>query len=181
MNQGEGVGREGALTYEPVGATRGELPAGFDHLRHSRVVGRGRPQLETAARAVLGWQAQDLLGSRVQPGDRPAAEGDVVGVRLGLGPWALRAPARVLYVVDQPDRRGFAYGTLPGHPLSGEEAFVVHLEPDGLVVFTVTAYSRPAWPLVRAAGPLLPLFQQVMARRYARAIARAVRQAHRAG
>lgn len=169
--------REGVVTYAPVGATRGALPAGFDHLRHSTVVGRGKPQLEAAARAVLGWQAQHLLGSRVQPGDRRPEEGDIVRVRLGLGRWALCAPARVVYVVDEPGRRGFAYGTLPGHPLSGEEAFVVHLEPDGSVIFTVTAYSRPARWLARAAGPVLPIFQRVMARRYARAIARAVQRA----
>ena len=33
---------------------------------------------------------------------------------LGL----LRAPCRVVYVIDEPDVRGFAYGTLPGHPES---------------------------------------------------------------
>ncbi|SIP67631.1 hypothetical protein BN9982_740001 [Mycobacterium tuberculosis] len=33
----------------------------------------------------------------------------------------LRAPCRVVYVIDEPDVRGFGYGTLPGHPVSGEE------------------------------------------------------------
>jgi uncharacterized protein (UPF0548 family) len=36
-----------------------------------------------------------------------------------LGP--IRVPCRVVYVLDEPERRGFAYGTLPGHPESGEE------------------------------------------------------------
>jgi uncharacterized protein (UPF0548 family) len=32
---------------------------------------------------------------------------------------------RVVAVADEPDRCGFAYGTLPGHAVCGEEAFVV--------------------------------------------------------
>jgi uncharacterized protein (UPF0548 family) len=36
---------------------------------------------------------------------------------FGIG---FKAPVRVVYVVDEPTRRGFAYGTLPGHPESGE-------------------------------------------------------------
>jgi uncharacterized protein (UPF0548 family) len=31
----------------------------------------------------------------------------------------------VIYVVDQADQFGFAYGTLPGHPEMGEVAFTV--------------------------------------------------------
>ena len=48
-------------------------------------------------------------------------------VIVHLGP--VRAPCRVVYVVDEPDRRGFAYGTLPGHAESGEERFVVRYDP----------------------------------------------------
>jgi uncharacterized protein (UPF0548 family) len=47
-------------------------------------------------------------------------------------------------VIDEENRRGFAYGTPPGHPEQGEEAFVVALREDGQVTFTVTAFSRPA-------------------------------------
>lgn len=177
MTPDDAHGRDSTLTYAPVGATLGELPAGFHHLRCTRVVGAGRSQFEVAARAVLAWRAQHLLGVRVQPDDRPAREGAVVHVRLGVGPVALSAPARVVYVVDDPDRCGFAYGSLPGHPLSGEESFVVYLEKDGSVVCTVTAYSTAANALTRLAGPLLPLFQRVMARRYVHAIGRAVARA----
>ena len=33
------------------------------------------------------------------------------------------APA-VVYIIHEPDRQGFAYGTLPGHPESGDEALM---------------------------------------------------------
>ena len=72
----------------------------------------------------------------------------VAVLRLGLGPLALSAPVRVVYVIDGPDRRGFAYGTLPGHPESGEEAFLVERRPDGTVWCRITAFSgqRAGWP-----------------------------------
>ena len=176
MSRNSPGGPAGDLTYAPVGATRGELPEGFDHLRRSRHVGEGRAQFEAAAEAVLRWQAQHLIGVRVEPAEQPAREGAEVRVRFGVGPAALSAPARVVYIVDEPRSRGFAYGSLPGHPLSGEEAFVVHLESDGSVVFTVTAYSRADSLLTRLAGPVLPIFQRAMVCRYLRAIDRAVRR-----
>ena len=45
----------------------------------------------------------------------------------------VEAPVRVVSIIDEPDRKGFAYGTLDGHPLSGEESFVVERTPDGSV------------------------------------------------
>lgn len=68
----------------------------------------------------------------------------VLTIRFLLIP--VKAPVRVVYVIDEPNRRGFAYGTLAGHPESGEEAFVVDRTEDGSVWLTITAFSRPsAW------------------------------------
>lgn len=51
---------------------------------------------------------------------------------LGIGAGILtpNAPCQVVYVLDEPDRQGFAYGTLPGQPESGEEAFVIERADD---------------------------------------------------
>jgi hypothetical protein len=57
----------------------------------------------------------------------------------------MRAPCRVVYVIDEPRRRGFAYGTLPGHPESGEEAFVLEQRDDGTIASNIIAFSRPAF------------------------------------
>ncbi len=72
---------------------------------------------------------------------------------------------------DEPDRCGFAYGTLPGHPESGEEAFLV-LRDEGTVRLRISAYSRPGKLTTRLAGPLGRRFQQLMTRRYADALRR---------
>ncbi len=61
---------------------------------------------------------------------------DVALLSMGIGPLALRSPVRVVQVIDEADRRGFADGTLPGHPESGREAFVLQRDP------AVTATQR---------------------------------------
>jgi uncharacterized protein (UPF0548 family) len=166
------LGPAEGLTYRPIGATRGDLPEGFAKLRRTRRVGQGRDDFEAAAEAVMRWEAQRVLGVRVDAPERVTA-GAELRAHLGLGPLAITAPARVVYVVDEPRRRGFAYGTLPGHPVSGEESFVVELLPDDTVLFTVSAYSRPARWFTRLAGPVGRSFQRVMAGRYLAAIRRA--------
>ncbi len=77
---------------------------------------------------------------------------------------------RVVYVVDETHRKGFAYGTLPGHPESGEEAFVVELDGDGTVTFTITAFSRPSSRLARVAGPVNRAVQRWITGRYLRSL-----------
>ena len=101
-------------------------------------------------------------------GTRLLAPGDtaLLGVFLGI-----KFPVRVIYVVDEPRRRGFAYGTLPGHPEDGEEAWVIEHRDDDSVWITVRAFSRPAngwWWLV---NPVLRVFQELYTRRYLRALA----------
>jgi len=64
----------------------------------------------------------------------------------------------VVYVVDEPARAGFAYGTLPAHPEEGEEAFLVH-RYDGRVRFEVVAFSKPRHPLARLGAPVTRFLQ----------------------
>jgi uncharacterized protein (UPF0548 family) len=157
------------FTYPEVGATRGELPAGYQHLRASRDVGHGRELFEQCAETVMTWGVQRGAGLVVEPGGR-VTEGAENRVGLPLGPLRTWAPCRVVYVVDEPDRRGFAYGTLPGHPERGEESFVVSIDEDGAVRFDVTAFSRPARWFARLGGPVTKLIQRRVTWRYLEAV-----------
>ena len=89
--------------------------------------------------------------------------------RLALG---ITAPCRVVYVIDEPARRGFAYGTLRGHPESGEESFVVSIDEEGQVLFTVRAFTRPGTLLARVSGPVGRIVQHLITERYVRAMRR---------
>ena len=71
------------------------------------------------------------------------------------------------------DSFGFAYGTLPGHPESGEESFVVERR-GGATFFTVSAFSKPVDPLARLAGPLGRVVQRSITRRYVNSLRRYV-------
>ena len=82
----------------------------------------------------------------------------------------MREPARVVAVVDEPARCGFAYGTLDGHPVSGEESFVVHRSPDGSVWLTLRSLTRPAPGRWRLAFPAILIAQRCYRSRYLRAL-----------
>ena len=54
----------------------------------------------------------------------------------------------------------------------GEEEFAVRIDDHGGVWFTVRVFSRAAWPVLRIAGPLVPLAQRLIVRALARATRR---------
>lgn len=166
-----------AVTYDSVGATLagGELraPSGFRATSLDVVLGSGRECFERAATATTTWQIQKRAGIRVRDlGEgadaRQLRRDDVVVMRVPL--WPVDVPCRVMAVVDEPDRRGFAYGTLPGHPESGEEAFLVEHLADDSVVLRIRAFSRPSSWLFRIGYPAVLLMQATYTRRYARAL-----------
>lgn len=159
------AGRE--LTYPEVGATAAALPAGYRHVRLSARIGSGRPRFEKAADAVMRYGMLRGAGLRVVATTDVAEVGtDVLG---RLGPFA--APCRVIYVVDEPNRRGFAYGSLPGHAVSGEEMFGVRFDPtDESVHAEVVAFSTPATWWSRLGAPAAALVQRVVTRRYLSAV-----------
>lgn len=162
-----------AFSYDELGATRGELPPGYHHTRFRSEVGRGEEAFREAGAVVMAWDMQRGAGMRAAV-DGPAEEGRTVVLALGH-PLGLVAPCRVVYVVDEPTRRGFGYGTLPGHPECGEEAFVVTIDEDGIVRLEITAFSRPGSTLVKIAGPLNGWVQQLALRAYARSVRRQLR------
>ncbi len=155
------------LSYPEVGATRGQPPDGYHRLHASAVIGHGRVRFEEAADAVMRWGMLRGAGIQVEATTEVAAVGSEVLV--GLGP--LRAPCRVVYLIDEPDHRGFAYGTLPGHPETGEELFAVRFDPaDESVHAEVTAFSRHGTWWSRLGGPVTSLAQRVISKRYLRAV-----------
>jgi uncharacterized protein (UPF0548 family) len=148
-----------AITYEEVGATiTGAMPVGYHHDRHRLALGHGDTLFGQAAAGLRQWQAHRAIGATVTPTDPPTV-GTTVIVTLVVGPLALVAPCRVVALIEEDDRYGFAYGSLPGHPEQGEEAFVVNRR-DGGVDFEVSAFSRPAELLPKLGGPVTRAVQR---------------------
>ena len=151
------------FTYDEIGATAGELPAGYHTISRRVPVSTG---FDDAADRLFGWQVQLASGFRVQASSARVEQESVVVLRRG----PIRVPCRIVYIVDESARQGFAYGTLPGHPERGEEAFVLERDTDGTVSFTVTAFSRHANLLTKLGAPVGRLAQNVVTRRYLKAL-----------
>jgi uncharacterized protein (UPF0548 family) len=168
--------REAPLTYDAVGTARsGQVPTGFRGAHRVAVVGSGRADFERAADAVLGWGAQRGAGLRVRATGPSSTPGTVVVLTAGLPRLGYDIPCRVVWGQADGDERGFAYGTLPGHPESGEECFLVRLTPDGEVVFEIRVFFRLSSPMARLAGPLALVLQRLATERYVAAVRRAAR------
>lgn len=170
----------GGLTYGTPGATLPqdriwrEAPPGFRRYERTVVIGRGADAWATARDAVTRWEVKRRSGFAVAPDDGGGAgvrAGGRYVVTAGPGRFAVREPVEVVAVVDTGDRCGFAYGTRRGHPVSGEEAFIVHRDDDGRVHLTLRSLTRaaPAAPW-RFLFPFLLLAQRCVRRRYLRAL-----------
>jgi uncharacterized protein (UPF0548 family) len=156
-----------SLTYPEVGATAGPLPPGYHHIQKSAVIGRGRRRFDEAAAKGMQWGMLRGAGLRVEATSDIATVGAEVIVHLG----PVRAPCRVVYVVDERDRRGFAYGTLPGHAETGEEQFMVRYDPvTDEVIAEVVAFSRHGTWWSRLGSPITSVIQRVFTGRYLRAL-----------
>jgi uncharacterized protein (UPF0548 family) len=107
--------------------------------------------------------------SLVRPGD---------SALLTWAIWPAKIPTRVVYVIDEPDRKGFAYGTLPGHPERGEESFVVERRADESVWLVIRSFSRPSSGFFWAVYPALRMMQAYFTARYERALSGPIDEAN---
>jgi uncharacterized protein (UPF0548 family) len=162
-------------TYGEIGdALAGKQPEGFHHDHYEAVLGQGSEQFQRAVIGLKTWKAHRLPGMQVFPEGQEIRTGATVIVTLGTPIAALVAPCRIVGVIDGQTRWGFAYGTLPGHPEQGEEAFAVSISPDGTVHFEINAFSRPADQVVRLSGPIGRGIQRGGTGAYLRALQRFV-------
>jgi uncharacterized protein (UPF0548 family) len=162
--------RSAPFTYVPVDDQGQAAPSGFHTF--TRTERLQRRDFDGAANDLFSWQLHERSGLRVWASDVPLRRDSVALMRLGAGRLGLRIPCRVVYVVDEPDRRGFAYGTLPGHPEAGQETFMLRRLKDGGIELTISAFSRPASPLAKLGGPIARLVQDIMTKRYLQALDR---------
>jgi uncharacterized protein (UPF0548 family) len=166
------------LSYRAVGLTCpddevwSQRPKGYIRYARTIRIGHGREQWDAAASAVLDWQIKIRSGFTVEPvtaGIRVRENADYQLIAR-FGPFAVREPVRVVAVVQQPTRCGFSYGTLDGHPVSGEEAFIVHRTADGQIWLTLRSLTRASEGRWRWAFPFLMVVQKYYRRRYVQAL-----------
>ncbi len=132
-------------------------PAGFERKVWRREVGHGN--FDAAAEAIRQWHGHEAAGISRLPTRPPIAVGETLAVAIPVGPISVSATSRIVDVVDEPDRFGFTYSTMPHHVVDGEESFIVSRHPDGTVDIVVTAVWRSA-TLANAVCPPITRFLQ---------------------
>src|SRR3712207_3407697 len=120
----------------------------------SGTVGRGHAAFDSAARAVLSLRMHRKAGVRMTMPTDTVRLGDVIRLSFGVGPLALHGSCDVVWVADEPRRRGFRYRTRADHPEEGEESFVVEWRTNDEVVVTISSRARPNMLIMRLAGPV---------------------------
>jgi uncharacterized protein (UPF0548 family) len=168
------------FTYAAVGTSRTGAPPDYivDHNR--ALLGSGAEAFARGVAALQRWAQFELGWAAICWPTTPIAVGAVVAVRSRQwGFWSLNV-ARIVYLIDEagpPRRWGFAYGTLPGHVMRGEERFLVEWHADDRVWYDLLAFSQPRHPLVRLGRPVARRLQRRFARDSQAAMVRAVQQA----
>lgn len=152
------------FTYPEVGATNTTLPTGYN-VDHNRIqLGEGEATYARAVEALKRWRQFDLGWVTIVPRGVVVETGAMVAVKArAFGTWSLNA-CRVVYVIDELRRFGFAYGTLPKHVERGEERFLVEWLDDDSVWYDILAFSQPQYPLVKLSSPLARRLQKRFAR-----------------
>ena len=152
-------------SYPEVGYTRLDTQVlGYNNDVNTIVLGHGEAAWEAAKEAIRQWRMFPGGWAYIQPDEVPIEQGRVVAMAARvLGIWWLSS-CRIVYVLDEPDRYGFAYGTLPGHVERGEELFSVKKNADGSVHYVLKAFSLPRHWMARIAYPLARAYQRKFVR-----------------
>lgn len=157
-----------AFTYPAVGATRTAPPPGYTVEHYSQDLGADPATFGRAVAALNSWAPQRGAGMQLTPESPVVAQDECVVLLQRMLGGFVTAAARIVYVVDEPNRYGFAYGTLPHHPVAGEEAFFVERDDRGRVSFVIEVFSRPRHPLARLGKPVSRLVQKRTTGKYLR-------------
>ena len=153
------------FSYEEIGHTKhgARTHRGFDVDHNRQLLGHGKETYVEAHKAIRAWKMFPAAWTAIEP-HVSIIEGEMVGVLVNaLGVSWLNA-ARIVYVIDEPRRFGFAYGTLPGHAERGEERFSVEWLADDSVWYDLYAFSRPRLLAARVAAPVTRALQRRFAR-----------------
>jgi len=145
---------------EPGGTREGDsAPPGYVSDRYGCELGRGDRVFRVARAAIETFRMYPAPWTDVISNHAIDVDAVFVARIRHLGIWSLN-PCRIIDVVDEPERYGFAFRTLRGHAERGEERFeVVWDRASDAVAYRVAAFSRPAHLLARIGSPIARAYQ----------------------
>jgi uncharacterized protein (UPF0548 family) len=167
--------QQSSFSYSQLGITRDASADSDFTVDHNRVqLGSGAQCFDAAIKAIRQWRMFDLGWVQLFSERTPIETGATVAVVVShLGFWSMNA-CRIVYVVEEPEKYGFAYGTLAEHAERGEERFIVEWNhDDDTVWYDLLAFSKPG-PLARLGYPYTRRMQKKFAQDSKKAMQRAV-------
>lgn len=148
------------FSYREVAATRGNPPRGFDNDHSSVYLGKGDDIWLNAKNALTRWKQFPEPWTLIFQQTTQIEKDTIVAVLFRLfGLWWINS-AKIIYTIDEANKFGYAYGTLPGHLEKGEECFWIEKDETGAVYYHIKAFSRPAYWFIWLAYPLARHFQK---------------------
>jgi len=145
----------GVAVTEVQGESDTEAYAGVDYDEEGRPVGR-----TTVAEEEL-----------FSPDGTPyVSAGTTAVLTFTVGPVKVPVPVKVVYIIDEPNRVGFAYGSRNGSPAEFERLLLVEQGDDGGVWLTIRALSRPVGVRWRIVLTVLRLGQRRYTHKYLTAL-----------
>ena len=163
------------FSYAEAGASKDAAPAGYN-VDHNRIrLGYGAATFRRAQRAIQSWQMFNIGWVTLYFDTTPIEVGAAVApCARHFGFYSLNA-CRIVYVINEERRYGFAYGTLIEHVEQGEERFLVEWNAeDDSVWYDLFAFSKPHHLFARLGYPLSRALQKRFAEDSKQAMLRAV-------
>lgn len=147
-------------TYAELEGSKKESVSGYDNDHNCCIIGSGEQKWEAAKEALRNWSQFPAPWTKILPERAPLKVGETVAVLFRIfGIWWINS-ARIVYVFDEPNHFGFAYGTLKGHLEKGEECFWIERDEAGTISYHIRAFSKPYYWFVKLTYPMARYYQR---------------------
>jgi uncharacterized protein (UPF0548 family) len=121
--------------------------------------------------APLPEQPEPRVEQRFAPDGTPYVSAGMTATLKRRGRLGARSmPVLVVYIVDEPNRIGFAYGTTGHTSENGEESFILEHRDDDSVWLTIRSAFEPNGGLRRLLAPLVRRRRRELTKRELRAL-----------
>ncbi len=152
------------FSYSEIAATATVIPENYT-IDHNRCeLGIGGETFESAKEAINNWEMFNIGWIELYDNRTPIVNGQTIALLIKhFGFYSLNA-TRIVYTIDEPNRYGFAYGTLTQHGEIGEERFTVAIdEKTKAVTYDILAMSRPGHIFAKLGYPFTRYLQKQFA------------------
>ena len=124
-------------------------------------IGQGKAHFEKAKDFIRNWRVFETPeGTPYPPLEAPQVGQTTINLLREFGLW-FRLACRITNVIDQTERFGFTFETLPGHVECGWETFLVRYDSKTeQVYYSIQSESTHRFLLTRLCSPLVHYLQR---------------------